>query len=318
MENLAIPLQQSPEFGRTCQAMGILMQRHSMSPAPGRDITWQVQSRCFSPLGQVDLISRGPVTSCSQDRWEWLRSWRNYHGDIPLLLNALDIPADALRQSGFWPLITASYTATLDLTTPNQMRTAMHQKWRNRLNRSEHEKINVNHYELADNHWLLDAERLQARTRRYRGFPPEVSLAFAAENPGQAIIFEARHDGDIIAAALFLRHGKMVTWQIGHSRPAGRRLNAMNLLLWRAMVWLQERGHTALDLGVLNSQDAAGMTHFKLGTGARIEQTSGCWLHWGVLAPFARHLPLWMAGIKKGSNVTSGEIAGEPRKMYNF
>lgn len=88
-----------------------------------------------------------------------------------------------------------------------------------------------------------------------------------------------------------LRHGRMATWQIGHVTPEGRKSCAMNLALWAAIVWLAEAGHACLDLGLLNSDDAPGLAHFKLGTGARVQGLGGTWLHYGALAPFARRLP---------------------------
>jgi lipid II:glycine glycyltransferase (peptidoglycan interpeptide bridge formation enzyme) len=82
---------------------------------------------------------------------------------------------------------------------------------------------------------------------------------------------------------------------MGVSLPEGRRLNAMNALLWEAMRWLARQHHDRLDLGILNSDDAPGLTRFKLGTGAVPHRLGGTWLHMGTLAPFARHLPTALA-----------------------
>ena len=87
----------------------------------------------------------------------------------------------------------------------------------------------------------------------------------------------------------------MATWQIGVARAEGRRLNAMNLLLWEAMGWLSDEGHETLDLGTLNTQDSPGLARFKLGTGAMAQRQGGTWLHAGPLAPLARRLPLRLA-----------------------
>ena len=116
-----------------------------------------------------------------------------------------------------------------------------------------------------------------------------------AASPGRALVFEARHRGAPMAAALILRHGRMATWQMGHVTEQGRALNAMNLVLWRAMDWLAAQGHGMLDLGLINSDDAPGLARFKLGTGAMVQRLSGTWLHLGALAPLARRLPSRLA-----------------------
>lgn len=257
---------------------------------------WQVQSRRMGPLGRVELVSRGPVAEAEGELEDWPHRWRRWHDGRPLLLNADGLAPEQLRGAGFWPLMTPATVGLLPLGPLPDMRAQMLQKWRNRLNRTEAEDLSVSRQALTPTHWLLHAERRQAREKGYRGLPPALCVSFAKTNPGQALVYEARHRGHPVAAALVLRHGRMATWQIGHSTECGRRLNAMNLVLWEAMKDLSEKGHDALDLGILNSQDAPGLTRFKLGTGARAHRLGGTWLHMGALAPLARHLPKRLAG----------------------
>ncbi len=290
-ESLALPLPQSPEFARSCEVMGVPLRLCKRESRRKVTLLWQVQSRQFGPLGRVDLVSRGPVAEDTGELSDWAQRWRHWHDGRPLILNADGIPAEVLRAGGFWPLMTPASLGVLDLRDDTGMRAAMQQKWRNRLNRVEREDMTISIRPLKPDHWLLAAEAAQARAKGYRGMPPGVSVAFAVANPGAALVYEARHRGKPVAAALMLRHGRMATWQIGHSNDSGRRLNAMNLVLWAAMRDLRDRGHDMLDLGILNAQDAPGLTHFKLGTGARIHRLGGTWLHLGCLAPMARWLP---------------------------
>ncbi|MFW2587532.1 GNAT family N-acetyltransferase [Sagittula sp. SSi028] len=290
-EQLLLPLPQSAEFARTFAAMGRPLRLCKRECRRRVRMLWQVQSRRFRLFGRVDLVSRGPVADNAEDLMEWAATWRHWHDGRPFVLNADGIAPQILRANGFWPLMTPATLALLDLDAPATMRQAMQQKWRNRLNRAEGADLRVIRRPLAADDWLLTAEAEQARARRYRGMPPAFATAFAAANPGLAQVFEARHRGTPVAAALMLRHGRMATWQIGHSTPEGRKLNAMNLVLWHAMEALQADGHEQIDLGILNAQDAAGLTRFKLGTGARAHQLGGTWLHLGSLAPLARLLP---------------------------
>lgn len=294
-ESLVLPLPQSPEFARTCDLLGLPIRQCKRESGGQAHVWWQVQSRKLPLLGRVDLISRGPVARSPADLDDWLSGWLRWHDNRPLLLNADGIATEALRDAGFWPLITPATLALLPLSDRATLRAALQPKWRNRLVRAENAGLRVTRHGVTSNHWLFEAEKTQMRTRRYRGLPPAVCLAFASANPGQAVLFEARNKGRPVAAALMLRHGPMATWQIGHSNEEGRRLNAMNRLLWEAMGWLADQGHTVLDLGTINQQDAPGLAHFKLGTGAVAHRLGGTWLHQGALAPFARRLPRALA-----------------------
>ncbi|WP_323770083.1 GNAT family N-acetyltransferase [Antarctobacter sp.] len=288
---LPLPLPQSEEFAATCQALGQPLRRCKRESGRRVRLWWQIQSRRMGPLGRVDLVSRGPVAAEAEDLQDWTARWQRWHDGRPLVLNADGLEAGALRSAGFWPLMTPASLALLPLGSENAMRAAMAQKWRNRLNRATREGLEVRETALEPDHWLLPAEAAQARARRYRGMPPGFSAAFAQVNPGAARVYEARLRGAPVAAALMLRHGRMATWQIGVTTPEGRQRHAMNLLLWRAMQGLAAQGHDCLDLGILNAQDAPGLAHFKLGTGARAHRLGGTWLHLGALALLARCLP---------------------------
>ncbi|WP_299927497.1 GNAT family N-acetyltransferase [uncultured Pelagimonas sp.] len=292
MSALRLPLPQSPEYARAFEAMGRPIRLCKREARGDLRLLWQIQSRKFGPLGRVDMVSRGPVAASDDDRASWLERWQHWHDGRPLILNADGMAATDLRRAGFWPLMTPATLAMLPIDAPENMRARMAQKWRNRLNRAEANKIKVTQHNLNRDHWLLKAELEQARAKGYRGLPPAFSAAYSNANPGKAVVFEARHLGEPIAAALVLRHGPMATWQIGHSTPQGRKLNAMNLVLWTMMTRLSELNHDMLDLGILNRDDAPGLVHFKLGTGAIPHKLGGTWLHQGTLAPIARRLPL--------------------------
>ncbi|SNR60452.1 GNAT family N-acetyltransferase [Puniceibacterium sediminis] len=292
MDDLPLPLPQSPEFARTCAALGLPHRCHDEDAA-----VWQIQSRRLPVLGQVDLLSRGPVWRDPSDTAGWLRGVGAMQRGRPLILNADGLSGTELRAAGFWPLVTPVTLAMLRLGPEAAMRAALRQKWRNRLNRAEQAGLKLDWSELAGDrdHWLLQAEEALQKHRGYRGWPPTLLRAFGAANPGKARIVTARRNGHPVAAALFLCHGAMATYQIGQSLPEGRRLNAMNLVLWEGMRDLAARGHSLLDLGTLNADDAPGLAHFKLGTGADAVVQGGTWLYHRALAPVARRLPKFFA-----------------------
>jgi hypothetical protein len=293
--DLPLPLQQSPEYARALEGLGLTVRRGQRERNGRISLSWQTQARRFGRFGTVELISRGPVAHRPQDLQDWLFHSRLLHSGRPVLLNPDGIARADLRRAGFWPLITPTSVALLRLGPVADMRSRMAQKWRNRLNRAQNAGLKLSRHTPDPSHWLFAADTAQARQKGYRSLPPALSLSFAKANPGKARIYEIRKDGDPLAATLILRHGVMATWQIGHITEKGRKFNAMNLALFSAMQELAEQGHHILDLGLLNTQDSPGLARFKLGTGARAHQLGGSWLRHNALAPLARRLPQRLA-----------------------
>ncbi|MFW2543545.1 GNAT family N-acetyltransferase [Primorskyibacter sp. 2E107] len=292
MTGLICPLPQSSEFARASEALNLPVRRMQRESGGSVKLLWQVQSRKLGPLGRVDMISRGPVARNTADQLDWLGMFERWQDGCPLILNNDGLSAERLFDAGFWPLLTPATLALLPLSDGAQMRSALNQKWRNRLVRAETSGLKVTRHPLSKGHWLLAAEERQARKKGYRALPTNLSLAFAKANPGKAQLWEVRQAGEPLAAVLMLRHGAMATWQMGHVTPQGRKLNAMNLALFTAMKALADQGHTLLDLGTINTEDAPGLAHFKLGTGAYSHRLGGSWLHLGALAAIVRRLPL--------------------------
>lgn len=297
---LALPLVQSPQYARACERLGVDIRAFRIRRNNAIQGWCQIQSRQFGRLGRINLISRGPVwqNNAPGPSAGWLMAWLRQHNSGPVIVNADCLPNIALRSAGFWPLMTPSVIAMLPLTSnTGDMRRALHQKWRNRLRRGENSglRVRVSHLLDTPDTPLLKLDAEQQKARKYQGLPPQVSLAYAQANAGEAPLFTATFQGRVLASALFLRHGQMATYQIGHSTDEGRHLNAQNVVIWQAMCWLAARGHTQLDLGVINTQDAPGLARFKLGTGAAPHELGGTWLHHPALAPFAKRLPQRLA-----------------------
>ena len=80
-----------------------------------------------------------------------------------------------------------------------------------------------------------------------------------------------------VAGILLIVHGSGATYHIAWTSPEGRRGHAHNLLLWRGILALRERGVAFLDLGGLEAK-APGVAHFKLGLGGVIVELAGTYL----------------------------------------
>jgi hypothetical protein len=293
-DTLLLPLQQSRHYARALKALGASVDNCPILQG-GTPVGWcQIQSRRMHIFGKVRMISRGPIwpNRASDASGEWLLDLCEEHPNQPLLLNA-ETTYMPLRRLGFWPLMTGVTVAVLPLSDTAQMRARLSQKWRNRLVRSENSPLSVRsrNFDGDPAHWLMVRERQQKRHRGYSALPAAFTTAYAAVNAGGTRQFTAFLNKKPVAAMLFLRHGRMASYHMGHALPAARQHNAHNLLMWQAMLWLSQNGHDSLDLGTVNTQDAPGIARFKLGTGADAKRLGGTWLHLGRLAPIARRLP---------------------------
>ena len=221
------------------------------------------------------------------------------HGIGALITNcAAPVEALILRRAGHLPVLSGGYDARLDLTAPlAERRARMKGKWRNRLARAEAAGIAVRQERFSpDRHrWLLEAEAAQRRARRYRGLPPEFTLAAAQAAPEDVRVFTAERNGTRLGAMLFLLHDGAASYHIGHLGAEGRAFAAHNLILWQASGWLAARGAARIDLGPVETEREAGLARFKLGSGAAPVARGASCLFTPVTAPLGR----WATAISR-------------------
>ncbi len=267
MTEFILPLPQSEAFERTCSLLGIPVARFEDEGA-----TCLVQSRKMPLIGSINLVSRGPVWSAGTPNTDILKRIRAEIGG-PLAVNA----PEGARAPGI-KLVAGARLAMVDLKTPEEMRSRLHQNWRNQLKKAEKSPLRVIN-QAIDPHkhkWFFAAEQAQQKARKYRSHPPEFILAYAAANKGQARLYTAMLEAQPVAAMLVLKHGLMATYQSGITTDTGRQMNAHNLILWSIMTDLQKQRVQQLDLGRADVSD--GLSRFKVRAGARIEQLPGTFL----------------------------------------
>lgn len=266
------PLQQSPEFAAALRLTGqnpLVLDRLKNTLVLQRDLhgvrTAMVnRAHIAKPLRLLEMLQE-----------EGLHR-------TPVILSP-DNPVPELARLGAVPLMSPAKVALWDLNIDQDARrAALHQKWRNRLNHAERQGLRITRQNMPGDaqHWLLTADALQQQANRYKSWPAALTLAYAQANPGDAKLFQAFNGKDPVAAMLILRHGRGATYHISHATARGKELSAHNLLLWEAASWLSAKGCSQLDLGVINTEDAAGLARFKLGTGARLQTLGGTWAYW--------------------------------------
>lgn len=246
------PLEQHWAYGAVAARFGARVLRAQLDNTTHA----QVILRRFGPLG-VAWLPAG-ITRGTEEAFQAIRA------SLPVRGLTFALAPDPTERS-------EAATAQLDIRPDMQsLRAGLHQKWRNRLVRAEGAGIDV-HMVRGCPDWVLTAEGAQRRVQRYRALPAGWTRAWARFAPDGVLTFEAHQRGRTIAATTFLISGRVARYHMGWSGNAGRAANAHNLLVWHAMMAVKGLGADRVDLGLVGEGRLAGLTRFKLGTGAALQ-----------------------------------------------
>jgi hypothetical protein len=284
-------LQQDWAYGSCMKTLGVTCWRARVVSDGQTVAQAQFIGRRLAGLVSLALCSRGPVWAQALTAADKAEVYRLLRASLPagrprFAFFTPEEPADgtALGLSRWRRVVTGYATVTLDLTqSREQLRAALDGKWRNRLVAAEGAGLTVQRLGTnpAQFRWLLAQEDAMREQRGVEGLPAGFIEQYmtSRKSVGQTVLtLRADHQGERVAAMMFLLHGTAATYQIGWSNDTGRQLNAHNLLLWQAIEALQQRGVRLLDLGGVNTQRSAGIARFKLGTGGRVLTLAGTYL----------------------------------------
>lgn len=206
------------------------------------------------------------------------------HGPLSRASVLPELPAGAgheavLAAAGFRRSGPGYRTVWLDLGRDEAaLRAGLSATWRQRLKGAMKAGLTID-ADPAARHlpWLLAQDHDHARERGFRTVsgPLAVRLRNALMLGDGVLLVRALEGETPVAAGLFFLHAHAATYQIGWAGEAGRRSNAMRLVLWEAIRALKARGITALDLGGINPESAPGVTEFKTSTGGEAVETVG-------------------------------------------
>ena len=273
-----LPLQQSWAYGEAVARFGARPTRLAFHTR-GRPVALaQVMERRLLRVATLATAFRGPLwLDPEPDRAMQVAVLRRLtHGYQPwrwrFFLVMPDAAADGLmRAAGMRRVMTGFSTVWVDLTADEDaLRAGLAGKWRNQLARAEQGDVEVavGGARPRQYGWLLEQEEAQRRAVGYQAVPAELVPAYAdAAGSGSVLALTAHRRQVKLAGVLILIHGAAATYQIGWNGAEGRRIYAHNLLLWRALGELRQRGVRWLDLGGLDTAGMAGIARFKLGLG---------------------------------------------------
>lgn len=203
----------------------------------------------------------------------------------PLLLapELADTPDNvaALRAVGLRRMVTGYGSIRLDLGPgPERLQEGLESNWRSTLQRAERGKLRLDRSASgrALDELLAAYDRLR-RGRRFAGPSGRfvASLAAHLQPAGDIFVVRALAAGEMVAGALFVRHGATATYLVGWTGEAGRSEGAGQLVIWRGALALREAGLRWLDLGGIDASHP-GIARFKLGLGGTPFTLAGTWL----------------------------------------
>jgi len=170
--------------------------------------------------------------------------------------------------------------------TPTELFAGLNQEWRRNIRKAERSGVQVTLGDAAD---LPEFHRLYLVTAARDGFVgrplsyfQRMLNALEADAPDRLRLYLARHDGDLLAATLWVRVGRHVWYAYGASADHGRELRPSNAVQWRMLTDAQAEGADVYDLRGISDTLAPGdplfgLLRFKLGTGGQAVEVAGEW-----------------------------------------
>lgn len=293
MDRAALPtLEQTWAYGAAIEQVSPYRARRGVAYRDGLPIALlQVFERKVGGLVSLAKILRGPIALAPLDETTYLAAMqpivaaRRIRYLRPLFWLP-EIPrgsdADALmRRLGKRPMISGNATASIDLTPDEaELRKRLSATWRNKITQAERSKLRVQIAHSGQTVELLaDRHEVFRRSRGHRGNSgAEVKAMIAAlEAKDRALVMTAYTGNIPLAGMLLMIHGRGATYHVAWTSPQGRLMLAHNLLLWRGLLALKQRGAAFLDLGGLDAK-APGVARFKLDIGAKVENLAATYL----------------------------------------
>ena len=162
----------------------------------------------------------------------------------------------------------------------------MNQQWRRNIKKADKAKVEVRHGTPAD---LGAFHALYVRTAERDHFTPRplayfetMFTALLAEEPDRIRLYLAHHEGDLVAATIWIRVGSHTWYSYGASSTEKRDVRGSNAIQWAMLRDAIAVGADVYDLrGItetLDPDDAhVGLIQFKVGTGGEAVEYAGEW-----------------------------------------
>ena len=162
----------------------------------------------------------------------------------------------------------------------------MNQQWRRNIKKSAKQGVEVERGAATD---LKAFHELYVHTAGRDHFTPRplayfetMFEALGAEDPDRIRLYLARHEGDLVAATIWIRVAGHAWYSYGASSTEKREVRGSNAVQWQMIRDSIAAGATVYDLrGITATLDAeddhVGLIQFKVGTGGEAVEYAGEW-----------------------------------------
>ncbi|MFI0259519.1 lipid II:glycine glycyltransferase FemX [Streptomyces sp. NPDC017056] len=167
-----------------------------------------------------------------------------------------------------------------------QLLAGMNQLWRRNIKKAGKAGVIVTQGGVED---LSDFYRIYLETAkrdhfipRPFGYFPAMFEALLAEDKDRIRLYLAHHEGDLVAAAIWVRVGEHAWYSYGASATAKREVRGSNAVQWKMITDALAAGYTVYNLrGITDTVDGndphLGLIQFKVGTGGEAVEYLGEW-----------------------------------------
>ena len=286
----AAALQQDWAYGASLAILGVPVLRARVLRDGQQIAQAQFIVRKWGSLGAMALCTRGPVWSQPLTPKEEAQVYAAMKKSLPLSgIRFMAVTPEVAQGEphGLHPMrriMSGMSTVMLDISPSLEaLRAQLDRRWRHRLVGGENSEMVVHRVgtNAGQYRWLLDAEMKQRADKKLDGLPVQFFDLYvdSRKQPAKNILtLRADVGRDRIAAMMFLIHGEAATYQVGWTSDKGRDLHAHNLILWKGIEALKERGIRMLDLGGVNTIRSAGIARFKMSTGGKVLTLAGTYI----------------------------------------
>jgi vancomycin resistance protein VanK len=170
--------------------------------------------------------------------------------------------------------------------TEDDVLKGMNQQWRRNIKKAAKAGVDVSHGTVEDlkafhDLYVHTAERDQFTPRPLAYFET-MFRALLAEEPDRVRLYLARHEGDLVAATIWVRVGGHTWYSYGASSTEKREVRGSNAAQWAMIADSIACGADVYDLrGITDTLDPddphVGLIQFKVGTGGEAVEYAGEW-----------------------------------------
>ena len=169
-------------------------------------------------------------------------------------------------------------TAWVDLNISEQdLKTKIQQKWRNCLNASL--KNNIQIVLKTDTDLLpefMEHYQTHVQQKKYKGASVRflsTEISDLAKTKDVFFLWAYQNDQPVAGMCVTI-HGRCAAYRVGWNTSVGRQVKSHYLLIWTALNHARQMGLKSFDLGGLLPDDAPGITHFKNGLNGQLTTTT--------------------------------------------